>query len=65
MRDRVLVALLIVVTGVCHGQASSTIALGGENPSLALPTRAAKDGVLYVAYRSFDLLRFSSKSLLA
>ena len=61
MRDRILVALLIVVTGVCHGQASSTIALRGENSSLALPTMAAKDGVLYVAYRSFDLLRFSSK----
>ena len=61
MRGRILVALLVVVTGVCHGQASSTIALRGENSSLALPTMVAKDGVLYVAYRSFDLLRFSSK----
>lgn len=61
MRERLLVALLIVITGVCHGQASSTIALRNENSSLALPTMGARDGVLYVAYRSFDLLRFSNK----
>lgn len=61
MRNRILIALLVVATGVCRGQASSTITLRGEDSSLALPTMAAKDGVLYVAYRSFDLLRFSSQ----
>ena len=61
MRNQILIALLVVATGVCRGQASSTIPLRGENSSLALPTMAAKDGVLYVAYRSFDLLRFSSQ----
>jgi hypothetical protein len=61
MRHRILVALLIGAMAVCRGQASSTIALQGANSSLALPTMAAKDGVLYVAYRSFDLLRFSTQ----
>lgn len=61
MRNRMVVALLILVTGVCRGQASSTIALRDANSTLALPTMAAKNEVLYVAYRSFNLLRFSSQ----
>jgi hypothetical protein len=61
MRLRILVALLIGVTAACRGQVSSTIALHDANSSLALPTMAAKDGVLYVAYRSFNLLRYSSE----
>lgn len=56
-----VIALLILVTGLCHGQASSTIALRNANSTLALPAMVAKDGVLYVAYRSFDLFRFSNQ----
>jgi hypothetical protein len=61
MRRRILVALLIVASTVCHGQASSSIALRDANSSLALPTMAADNGILYVAYRSFDLLRSSNQ----
>lgn len=61
MRNRILVALLIVATAVCRGQASSTIPLRNENSSFALPSMAAGDGVVYVAYRSFDWLRSSNQ----
>lgn len=61
MRDRVLVVLLIMLSCVCRGQAGSTIPLRDANPSLALPSMAVHDGVLYAAYRSFDLLRSSNQ----
>jgi hypothetical protein len=61
MRDRLLVVLLIMLTGVCRGQVSSTIPLRDANSSLALPSMAVHDGVLYAAYRSFDLLRTSNQ----
>jgi hypothetical protein len=37
------------------------IPLQNANSSLALPTIVRQDGIIYVAYRTFDLLRFSNQ----
>jgi len=61
MRWASVVALL--ASSLCSGQGQSEyqIPLQKLNSSFALPTMAACDGVLYVAYRSFNWLRFSSE----
>ena len=38
-----------------------TVPLGKLNPSLAVPAMTTRDGVFYVAYRSFDWLRQSDQ----
>jgi hypothetical protein len=47
--------------GFCYGQTSYTIPLEKLNPSLAVPAMTASDGVVYVAYRSFDWMRQSDQ----
>lgn len=53
--------IILLVSGLCWGQSTFTIPLAKANSALALPSMAEHDGVVYVAYRSFDLLRFSNK----
>lgn len=43
------------------GQSTFTIPLAKANSALALPSMAEHEGVVYIAYRSFNLLRFSNK----
>jgi hypothetical protein len=56
-----IVALVTLCFGSCFGQTSYTIPLEKLNPSLAVPAMTARDGVVYVAYRSFDWLRQSDQ----
>jgi len=56
-----LLSFFLLASSVCWSQSTFTIPLEKANSALALPSMAARDGVLYAAYRSFDLLRFSSK----
>jgi hypothetical protein len=58
---RWLIAVVLLASGVCQAQSGYTIPLEELNPSLAIPAMAARDGVVYVAYRSFDLFRFSNQ----
>lgn len=53
--------IFLLVSALCWGQSTFTIPLAKANSALALPSMAEHDGVVYAAYRSFDLLRFSSK----
>jgi hypothetical protein len=53
--------IFFLVSALCWGQSTFTIPLAKANSALALPSMAEHDGVVYVAYRSFDLLRFSNK----
>lgn len=62
MRTRcIFVALVTLCIGFCYGQTTYTVPLEKLNPSLAVPAMAAHDGVVYVAYRSFDWLRQSDQ----
>ncbi len=61
MKFRWMLMLVFLLPGIVWAQSRYTIPLRKENPSLSLPSMAARDGVLYVAYRSFGLLRFSSQ----
>jgi hypothetical protein len=56
-----ITVVLLASSSVCQAQDGYTIPLEKLNSSLAIPSLAAHDGVLYVAYRSFDLLRFSNQ----
>jgi hypothetical protein len=56
-----LSGVFLVASTLGWGQSTSTIPLANANSALALPSMAEHDGVVYVAYRSFDLLRFSNK----
>ncbi len=56
-----LLSFFLLASSVCWSQSTFTIPLEKANSALALPSMAARDGVLYAAYRSFDLLRFSNK----
>jgi hypothetical protein len=47
--------------GFCFGQTSYTIPLEKLNTSLAVPAMTVRDGVVYVAYRSFDWLKQSDQ----
>jgi len=53
--------IFLLVSALCWGQSTFTIPLAKANSALALPSMAEHDGVVYAAYRSFDLLRFSNK----
>jgi hypothetical protein len=57
----VFLALIVLCSGRCYGQATYTVPLQKLNVSLAVPSMVARDGVVYVAYRSFDWLRQSDQ----
>ena len=57
----VTLAATMLCCGFCYGQTSYTIPLEKLNPSLAVPAMTASDGVVYVAYRSFDWMRQSDQ----
>jgi len=56
-----LSGVLFVASTLGWGQSTFTIPLTKANSTLALPSMAEHDGVVYAAYRSFDLLRFSNQ----
>lgn len=56
-----LLSFFLLASSICRGQGTFTTPLAKANPALALPGMTARNGVLYAAYRSFDLLRFSNK----
>ena len=57
----VFVALISLCPGFCYGQAAYTIPLEKLNTSLAVPAMTTRDGVVYVAYRSFNWLKQSDQ----
>jgi hypothetical protein len=62
MRIRWIIFTAVLLNPVLgDGQDRYTIPLGKANSSLAVPVMAERDGVVYVAYRSFDLLRRSEQ----
>ena len=56
-----LVLCILLASSASWGQSEFTIPLAKTNTALALPSITAGDGMLYVAYRSFDPLRFSKE----
>ena len=58
---RLLSSVFLLMSASCWGQSEFMISLAKANSALALPSMAARNNVLYAAYRSFDLLRFSNK----
>lgn len=58
---RWLIGVVVLASSVCQAQGGYRIPLEKLNPSLAIPSMAVRDGVLYVAYRSFGLFRFSNQ----
>ncbi len=58
---RRLFCFVLLVSSICWGQSEFTFPLAKANSALALPGLAVHDGVVYAAYRSFDMLRFSNK----
>ena len=58
---RLLSGILLFACTSCWGQNGFSIPLAKANSALSLPSLAEHDGVLYAAYRSFDLLRFSNR----
>lgn len=57
----ILSGVFLMVSTLGWGQSTFTIPLAKANSALALPSMAEHAGVVYAAYRSFDLLRFSNK----
>ena len=53
--------LFILGAVVSFGEGASALSLVKANSTLSLPSMAARDGVVYVAYRSFDWLRSSNQ----
>jgi len=58
---KTIIAAIMLCSVVCYGQTTYTIPLEKLNTSLAVPAMTARDGVVYVAYRSFDWLRQSDQ----
>ena len=56
-----LSGVFLMASALGWGQSTFTIPLAKANSALALPSMAEHDGVVYAAYRSFDLLRFSNR----
>ena len=56
-----LLSVLLLASGVCWGQSEFPIPLAKANSALSLPSMAVRNDVVYVAYRSFDVLRFSNQ----
>jgi hypothetical protein len=57
----IIAATLVLGSASCPAQEGYTVPLKKANSSLAIPQMAERDGVVYVAYRSFDLLRRSDQ----
>lgn len=57
----ITLAALVLGSISCLAQASYTIPLEKAHSSLAIPEMAERDGVVYVAYRSFDLFKRSDQ----
>jgi hypothetical protein len=53
--------IISLVAHICSGQEGAAVALHNAQFSLAIPVLAASNDVLYVAYRSFNLLKKSSQ----
>lgn len=56
-----ILTAITLCSGLCYGQTSYTIPLDKLNPTLAVPAMTAHDGLVYIAYRSFDWLRQSDE----
>jgi len=56
-----LSGVFLLASTLCWGQSEFTIQLAKANSALALPSMAVHNGVVYAAYRSFDVLRFSNQ----
>lgn len=52
---------VVLSSSLCWGQARYTIPLVKAQPGLAVPTIVTRNGVVYAAYRSFDLLHRSDQ----
>lgn len=61
MKTQCLLAFCLLAGTASCGQSEYRIALKSANPSLAIPVMAAGGGSVYIAYRSFDWMRFSSQ----
>ncbi len=61
MRVKPTISLILFAASVCWGQGTYKISLRNADPTLALASMAAGNGVLYVAYRSSTWLRRSDK----
>ena len=56
-----ITAVIVLSSALCRGQNTYTIPLEKSNSSLAVPEMTERDGVLYVAYRTFDIFRRSDQ----
>jgi hypothetical protein len=56
-----LLSVFLLASSVCWGQSEFPIPLARANSALSLPSMAVRDDVVYTAYRSFDVLRFSNQ----
>jgi len=56
-----LLSVLLLASSVCWGQSEFPIPLAKANSALSLPSMAVRNDVVYAAYRSFDVLRFSNQ----
>ena len=56
-----LLSVFLLASGVCWGQSEFPIPLAKANSALSLPSMAVRNDVVYTAYRSFDVLRFSNQ----
>ncbi len=58
---QLIVAVLALGAVASLADGTSVVSLAKGNSSLAIPSMTARDGVVYVAYRSFDWLRSSNQ----
>ncbi|MCU1252160.1 MAG: hypothetical protein JWQ49_5189 [Edaphobacter sp.] len=56
-----LLGSFLLISSLCWGQSELTIPLAKQKPTLTVPSMTVYKGIVYVAYRSFDLLRFFSQ----
>jgi hypothetical protein len=56
-----IMTAVVLSSSLCWGQAMYKISLVKAQPELAVPTIVAQNGVVYAAYRSFDLLHRSEQ----
>ena len=56
-----IMTAVVLCSSLCWGQARYKISLVKAQPELSVPTIVAQNGVVYAAYRSFDLLHRSEQ----
>ncbi len=61
MKIQCFLTFCLLAGTASRGQSEYRIALKNANPSLAIPVMAAGGGFVYIAYRSFDWMQFSSQ----